>query len=126
MKRFLSVMLCVVLVGSCSLTSQAFSGSVTANLTTDISEAYSSKRGCHTVCYSAHNDRDSIGSVYVAAQLSTGNGWVDYKGVKLPAGSDIKAESIGSENETYLCRGVISTVSGRTGCSGQIKVDIMS
>lgn len=126
MEKFLSVMLCVVLAGSCSLTSPAFRDSVTANLTTDISKAYSSKRGCHTVCYSACNDRDSIESVYVAAQLSTGNGWVDYKGVKLPAGSDIIVKSIGSENKTYLCRGVISTVSGGTGCSGQITVDIIS
>lgn len=127
MKRFLSAMLCVVvLVACCTLTSMAFGGSLTATLTTDATEAYSATCGCHTVKYYAENSRDSAGSLDVAAQLSTGIGWVSHKQMTISPGSSVETGSIGNASITYLCRGFISVTSGGTGCSGHITVTVTS
>lgn len=54
MKRILSVALCaVVLVTCCALSSLAFGGTMTAELTTDMTEVYTSAHGCHTAKWSA-------------------------------------------------------------------------
>lgn len=127
MKRILSVALCaVVLITCCALSSLAFGGSMTAELTTDMAEVYTSTHGCHTAKYEAYNDSSSLHDVYVDTQLSLGEGWLKQRQVRLPAGSSAASDEIGNADTTYLCRGIISVASGKSGCSSSITVKIIS
>lgn len=127
MKRILSVALCaVVLVTCCAFSSLAFGGSMTAKLTTDMAEAYTSTHGCHTARFEAKNESQSTRDMYAALQLSTGEAWINYNRTRLSPGSSTSSGTLGDPSETYLCRGVISVAYTTSGCVGNIEVTIIS
>lgn len=102
-----------------------YKGSVEAELTPEDAQVYTKTRGCHQVMYEAINRRSSANDLYASMELSTGDEWVTYNRCRFSPGSWTRSGTIGDENETYLCRGVLSVADGSGGCEGSITVNVV-